>query len=168
MSCPAEIRDVLKDVTKMPICLHHFHSFRTVQLSHNLISLYLWHKLTETLKGLLREGRLALLCWFCPHPTRLKWRFYPFIIIKYDGGFNSQHCPSILGPYHISLRHRSEPLRLWHLTFAVHEEHDANLRHVLWRIYELQQQCCEWCWWRRQMHADNNVWALGYNWVSRR
>ena len=33
MSCPAEIRDVLKDVAKMPICLHHFHSFRTVQLS---------------------------------------------------------------------------------------------------------------------------------------
>ena len=35
--------------------------------------------------------------------------------------------------------HRSEPLRLWHLTLAVHEEHDADLRHVLWRIYELQQ-----------------------------
>ena len=56
------------------------------------------HKLTETLKGLLREGRLALLCWFCAHPTRLKWRFYPFIIINYNGDFNSQHCPSILGP----------------------------------------------------------------------
>ena len=62
------------------------------------------HKLTETLKGVLREGRLALLCWLCPHPTRLKWRFYTFIIIKYDGGFNSQYCPWILGPYHISLQ----------------------------------------------------------------
>ena len=43
------------------------------------------------------------------------------IVIKYDGDF------------------RSEPLRLRYLTLTVHEEHDADLRHVLWRIYELQQ-----------------------------
>ena len=44
MSCPSEIRDVLKDVAKMPICLRYFHPFRTVhvQLSHNRIFLYLF------------------------------------------------------------------------------------------------------------------------------
>ena len=39
---------------------------------------------------------------------------------------------------------RSATVWLWHLSISLNEEHDAYLRHFLWRLHELQQQCCMW------------------------
>ena len=65
---------------------------------------------------------------------------------------------------------RSATVWLWHLSITIDEEHDAHLRHFLWRLYELQQQCCMWQWrWRWpwwclccQMMSDTleSIWSI--------